>query len=79
MSTKRRAFLALIPLTVALAAGSPTFGAVKSLGNCPGNREIIDLDVTDPNSSLYAYDDNQDGLICVTVGSKNTRYSDNKL
>jgi len=78
MATKRRAFLALVPLTVALAAGSPTLGAVKSQGDCPGNREIINLYVTDPNSSLFVYDDNQDGLICATVGSKNVRYSDNK-
>ena len=77
MSRKHRMILGLIPMAVALAAGSPTFGAIKAQGNCPGNREIVNL-LLDPNSPLIVYDENSNNMICVTVGTKNIRYSDDK-
>ena len=81
MSTRRRHFLAALPMTAAVALGSLVgAGTALATGTCPGNKVevVIPLEQRDV-SPLEAYDLNRDGIVCASVKGKKTTYGDNRI
>lgn len=81
MSTRRRHFLAALPMTAALALGSLVgAGTALATGTCPGNKTEVVIPLEEQNvSPLQAYDLNRDGIVCLSVKGKKTTYSDNRI
>ena len=81
MSTRRRHFLAALPMTAAVALGSLVgAGTALGTGTCPGNKTEVVIPLEQQSvSPLEAYDLNRDGIVCVSVKGKKTTYSDNRI
>jgi hypothetical protein len=81
MSTRRRHFLAALPMTAAVALGSLVgAGTALATGTCPGNKTEVVIPAEQRDvSPLAAYDLNGDWIVCQSVKGKKTTYSDNRI